>query len=467
MSMQRPAITCLVAAAMLTGCVLGPDYHQPENDLSAEFVQQESLPSAETVRSDWWASFNDPMLVSLVETGLQHNHDLRIAVQNVNIARAQLGDTRWERLPGTSLDADVRRTKTSQEVSSASQPRENRYSGILNVSWELDIFGRIQRLVEAQEARAEATAEDLRSVQVMVAADIVSQYLQLRAAQRKLAVAQKNEVLQQDVLVSIDALVEAGANTALDLELAKSQLWNIRSDMPAFEADIQIAIHRLSVLTGKLPNALTDQLSPVQPMPSAPQTIAVSTPYALLQRRPDVRASERQLAAATADIGVAVANLYPRFDLSSLWGVAARELSALNSSTAQTWNIGLGVSWPAFNLPRAKLAVEITESQAELMQINYQKTVLTALEEVETSLIRFLKTRERRSQSEQAWQASKRASELAQIRFDAGASDFLSTLEIEQRRLEAENRYIQSEIELSQAVVTVFRVLAGGWEVNS
>ena len=460
--MRRRGNLAALVASLLAGCMVGPDYQRPADPAAEQFVQGEhdSLTPA-AVRADWWQGFNDPLLVELIEAGLAENHDLRVASQNLAIARARLGDSEWQRLPRSELGSEVSRTRTSQEVSSASQPTENRYSADFSISWELDVFGRVRRLVEAAEAGVQASAEDLHDVQVMVSADIATGYLSLRAAQLRLQVARQNGDIQQQTVELTEALLEGGQGNAVDVQLSRAQLATTRAGIPVLEADVQQAMHRIAVLTGRPPTALRERLSPVTSLPATPTTVEIGTPYALLQRRPDVRAAERRLAATTARIGVATADLYPRFDLAGLLGVAAREFSSLSAGTAETWRIGLGVTWPAFDLQRAQLAVEISEAEMQAQLARYQQSVLVALEETETALVRYLKNRERLAHARDAAVASRDAAALSRERFQAGASGFLAVLEAETRRLEAEDRLAQAEAALGLSLVTLYRSLGG------
>lgn len=451
-----------IAVFGLAGCVVGPDYVPPAEEVVPQYVHaSDTTLSSTAIETEWWKTFDDPLLVDLIELALQQNRDLQVASQNLLIARARLGDTEWQRYPGTELGGEASRTKTSQEVSSVNRPRENRYTSNLNISWEIDVFGRVRRLVESGQAEAEASAEDLRDVQVMVVADVADQYLSLRAAQQRLRVAQENADVQQQTLELAQALVEGGVGNAVDTELARAQQATTLATIPVLQADIQQSIHRLSVLSGQRPGFLQEKLAPVQPLPSAPQTFSIGTPYRLLQRRPDVRAAERRLAAQTALVGVAVADLYPRFDLTGLLGLAARDIGSLTASSAETWRIGLGVTWPAFDLPRARIAVDIAEAETQAQLARYQQSVLLALEEVETALVRYLRNRERLGYLQTAAEASQQAAGLSRDRFQAGASGFLTVLEAETRRLEAEDRLALGQAEMGLSVITLFRALGG------
>lgn len=454
----------ILVGLFLSGCTVGPDYQRPETIQAKQFVQakDDSL-KPEPVRADWWQLFHDPLLIQLIEAGLQENHDLRIAVQNLTVARARLGDSRWQQRPRTALAAQASRTQTSQEVSSANQPVENRYTANFSISWELDVFGRGRRLVESATADLAASQEDLHDAQVMVSADIAFEYLNLRAAQYRRKVANDNAEIQRQTVALTEALLQGGQGNAVDVQLARAQLATTQASIPVLEADIQQSMHRIAVLTGQQPTALREQLSQETGLPALPSTIQIGTPYRLLQRRPDVRAAERRLAATTARVGVATADLYPRFDLAGLFGAAARELGSLSTNTAETWRLGLGVTWPAFDFRRAQLAVEISEAEMQAQQAHYQQSVLLALEETETGLVRFLKNRERLNFARQAAQASQSAAELSRERFQAGASGFLSVLEAETRRLAAEDRLAQAEAGLGLSLVSLYRVLGGGW----
>lgn len=456
----------LSAMLLLTGCTVGPDYRPPDIKTGDGFARADAMVTpADAVTSRWWTHFDDPQLVTLIETATRHNHDIGVAVANLSAARAQLGDTRWERYPNSKVSAEAERLRRSRSTSNTfNSPGTNTdYSVSLDVSWELDVFGRVRRLVEGAKATAEAAQEVLHDTRIIIAADVASQYLRLRGLQHRMDVARQNEASQAQTLELTDALMEAGSGTELDVQLARSQLATTRASIPTLQADLKVTLHRLSVLTGRPPDALDQALLPPASLPAAPVHIAIGKPLDLLRRRPDVRAAERRLAAATADVGVAVAELYPVISLSALLGTAASASGDLFSAGTRTNSIGLAAVWPAFNLPRSRYAVKAAEAQAEAEYHRFQQAVLLALEEVETALVRYQYGHDTLRETNTAEAAARRAAELARERFQAGASGFLSVLDAEQRRLDAEDQRAQSQINLALAAVTLYRSLAGGW----
>lgn len=466
------SLSLLLTVLVISACTVGPNYRPPPVALGEDYgsgVADDSLVRAEadTALTPWWQQFDDPLLTELITRALTHNHDLEIAFHNLTAARARLGERRTVGQPSGDLNSSASRSLTSEEVSSASRRLENRYNLALDISWELDVFGRIRRLVESAEASAQASAADWQAMQLMIVADVASQYMSLRGLQSRQQVAIENAEIQQQTLELTQALNDAGRGNELDVQLARAQLALTRSSLPQLRADAQAAIHRLSVLTGQLPTTLNDELTENKPLPTPPQRIVLASPLTLLSRRPDVRAEERRLAATIADIGVATANLYPRIDLAGLIGLAARSSANLLDASAQAASATLGVSWPVLNLKANKLLTDIERAEADAQHARYQRAVLLAVEETETALIQYIEQRQTMQSLQVAEQASREAARLARARFQAGASDFLTVLDAESRRLEATDRRVQSRIDLSRSVVTLYRALGGDWSEDS
>lgn len=480
---MRPLpLVLAVPLLVLSACTVGPDYETPETRPPEEFatdfatedaaaetatpsVYTPSVYEAGAPEVQWWRLLDETLLHDLVERALRENHDLRIARANVRRARALLGAERLERWPIAGTDAAVER----ESLSAAVAPEEfddtrTFYSARLDATWELDLFGRVRRSVEARAADAEARAADERAVAVAVAAEVARTYLELRGAQYRLAVAERNARNQQETYELTQALLEGGRGTDLDLARAEAQLQQTLASLPPLETAIASATHRLGVLVGEGPTALRRDLAEAEDLPELPARLAVGDPATLLRRRPDVQAAERELAAVTARVGVAVADLFPRVTLNGSLGFLATDPGRLFDADRSTSSVGPFLEWAAFDLGRVKRRIDATEAEADAVLARYEKTVLEALEETENALVGYVRSRRRQARLEVAAEASARAAELARVRYRYGAESFLVVLDAERRLLEAQDLEARAATESAVAFTRLYKALGGGWQ---
>ncbi|HMM65951.1 MAG TPA: efflux transporter outer membrane subunit [Dokdonella sp.] len=469
---KLPAIAAL--AAGIAACTVGPDHVRPDVQTPARFASEAQpdpssspeMPADPAAEAEFWNGFNDPLLSRLVEQALAANHDLRIALANVDRASALLGGAKFDALPTITANAEARDTRAS----AAQLPgvgRDGRdvksYSAGFRASWELDLFGRIRRGIEAQAAQAEASAADLAAAQVVVAAEVASTYAGLRGLQERLRVARDNARNQLDTLRLVEVRLGAGRGTEFDTSRATAQLETTRSRIPALESAIAIAMHRIAVLTGQTPDALVAELQPEQPLPALPARIDAGTPGELLRRRPDVAAAEQRLHAATARIGVATADLFPRFTLGGLLGSQAIDSSALFERASETRLVALGVDWSFLDRGHVRARIAASEAGASGELARYEQTVLRALEDAENALARYAHARVEDAHLQRAADSSSRAAELARTRFDAGATDLFEVLDAERTRLQSQDALAVARTQSVASAIAVYRSLAGGW----
>ncbi len=478
MSESRTLASAIALALFLSGCMVGPDHVRPEIATPAHFLRDETvaptaphtapaatLPNrAAGVDAGFWRRFDDPLLTMLVDEALTANHDLRIALARLEQARALARQTGFDRGPTVTASAGASATRASaDQVPGVSDRDSESHDAGIGMSWELDLFGRVRRGVQAQRAEAAAAAGDLAAVQVAVAADVAQAYFELRGRQAQLAAARAGAELQQGSLALVDARLAAGRGTELDTSRATVELASTRGRIPALEADVAATMHRLAVLTGRTPDAWVEALSAPQPLPSLDDAVDPGTPGELLRRRPDIAAAERRLEAATARVGVATADLFPRFTLGGLLGSQAGDAGALFGGGSESGFVALGIDWSFLDVGRVRARIAAAEAGADENLARYEQTVLRALEETETALVRHANARAERRQLEIAAAAGARAAELARLRFDGGLVDFLQVLDAERARVEADDRLAQSQARTSTARVAVYRALAGGW----
>ena len=340
------------------------------------------------------------------------------------------------------------------------------YNVGFDAQWELDLFGRVRRSVEASTDEVEIQEATLRDLSVSLIAEVARNYFELRGLQNQLAVAKKNTDNQIKTLEITQIRLDAGRGTELDTSRELAQLESTRALIPPLEAGIYRAIHRLSVLTGQLPDSLTQTLSQAAPLPHIPETIQIGNPAELLRRRPDIRIAERSLAAATASIGVATADLFPRVTFVGTVALEASMLSSVGAKGSDAYNLGPRISWAALDLGHVYARIKAANANAESSLAQYQQTVLTALEETENALENYNRERARQALLASAAQASIKADELAHLRFNEGVSDFLTVLDTELRLLQDQDNLAQSETATATALTSVYKALGGGWEVS-
>jgi outer membrane protein, multidrug efflux system len=464
---MRSSSLLVTVVALLSACASGPAYVAPDFATPAGFARAEANAYTQTeAESEFWTRFDDPLLSDLVAEAFAANHDLRAALARYERARALYRHARFDRLPtvtaGTTA-ADVR--------SSADQlpgvPREQRdtesYEVGVEAAWELDFFGRVRRGVEAQQALADAGAAELMAAQVAVVGELARSYYELRGLQQQLRVARRNAENQRSSLGLVEARLAAGRGIELDVVRARAQLEGTLARIPALEAETAVAMHRIAVLTGREPGALVARLEAPVPAPALPERVPVGTPGELLRRRPDILAAERQLAAATARIGVATADLFPRFTLGGLVGSQAADVGDLFGRGSETRVVALGIDWTFLDAGRVRARIAAADADADADLASYQQVVLLALEEAENAMVRYARVQQEQAHLEQAAEASAAAARLARLRFDGGAADFLHVLDAERGQLEAEDRLVQGRTRAAVALVALYRSLAGGW----
>jgi outer membrane protein, multidrug efflux system len=464
---MHKSISLIAAVALLTACASGPDYVPPDPAAPAGFARAEAGSQARAeAENDFWRRFEDPLLSELVAEAFGSNHDLRAALARFEQARALYRHARFDRLPTVTAGGTAAHLRSSADqlpgVPRGQRDTESYEVGV-EAAWELDFFGRLRRGVEAQQALADASAAELMAVQVAVIGELVRSYYELRGLQQQLRVARGNAENQRESLKLVEARLDAGRGIELDVVRARAQLESTLSRIPALEAESAVAMHRIAVLTGQEPGALVARLEAPVPLPALPARVPAGTPGELLRRRPDILAAERQLAAATARIGVATADLFPRFTLGGLVGTQAADIGDLFGRDSETRIVALGIDWTFLDTGRVRARIAAADAEAGVNLARYEQVVLLALEETENALVRYARVQQELAHLERAAAASAEAARLARLRFDAGAADFLHVLDAERGQLEAEDRMVQGSTRAAVALVALYRSLAGGW----
>lgn len=459
----------LVSVGLLAGCSIGPNYHRPNATLPAAWAEAGAGPTNTAPQlAAWWKTLNDPALDSLIERAVRTNYDLQIAAARVRAARALRGAAIADFFPtvGASGSLTTARRSANAQVFQSRLFDTDTYQAGFDASWELDVFGGKRRALQAATADLQTIEEDHRSVLVSLLAEVARNYVELRGTQRRLAIARENLAAQQEVLNITQLRSDKGLASELDVAQAKALLATTKSEMPSLETAIKQSSHRLGVLLGQPPAALDAELAGDAPIPAAPPEVPPGLPADLLRRRPDVRSSERQLAAATARIGVAKAEFLPKFFLTGAGGFQSLDAENLISPASKFWSAGPSVRWRLLEYPRlkAQLKAQTAVQQQALAQFN--QTVLLALEDVENALVACGKEKERYQSLSDSVEASRRALALANELYAKGLGEFLNVLDAERSLYQAEDALAQSQRTMTQNVIALYKALGGGWETN-
>jgi outer membrane protein, multidrug efflux system len=452
--------------AALAGCAVGPQYRKPDAPVAAQFAGTTQGPYADTdAAAQFWTQFSDATLEQLVSDALAANHYLRIALGNLVVARAARRNAQFDLAPTVTADGGYTDQRYSQVASPTAAPLDTRfYEAGFDAFWELDLFGRVRRNVEAQRAAEQSAAAGLRDAQVSVTAEVARSYFELRGEQTQLAVAQRNVENQRATLQLTQARLDAGRGTEFDTSRAQAQLSATLATIGPLEAAVARSAHRLAVLTGRAPTALDALLQPARELPPLPQITAVGDPAGLLRRRPDIRVAERQLAEATALVGVAMGDLFPKVTFTGSFSYSAARLGSLGTSASRNYLIGPSISWAAFDLGRVRAQIAGSRARADIALATYQLSVLRALEETENALVTHARTRDSLQEATAAAVASRTAAGIARSRYEGGMVDFLEVLDAERTQLAAEDQLAQSRTQAATSLIAVYKALGGAWE---
>ena len=460
-------VSFLTLATIISGCAIGPDYERPKTETSAQFGAEDSAYAADAPIAQFWSVFNDDTLNALVGFALQRNHDLRIALANLNQARALRNETQFDLLPTVNVQAAHTKARISADQSIDGLPRSSKLNtGGIDAVWELDLWGRVRREIESSKANEQAAMADLHAVQVSVAAEVARNYFELRGAQEQFSVAQRNADNQQETLKIADARLDAGRGTEFDTARAQAQLNNTLSTLPGLQATITNTIHRLSVLVGEQPNALSATLAPKIDLPALPRLVNIGKPEDLLRRRPDVSSAERRLAAATADIGVAKGEWFPRVNFVGEIGSAASDINRFGDASRATYAYGPSIQWSILDFGHVNARINQVKAREQGALAEYEQSVLRALEETENALVLYRETRKQLDYLQASSNASARATQLAHLRFENGSSDFLDVLEVQRTQLLTEASYANARTNAATSLIALYKALGGGWEVG-
>jgi NodT family efflux transporter outer membrane factor (OMF) lipoprotein len=449
---------------VLSACApVGPDYQPPQTEMPAQWSQPSGQQGEQIALSHWWTLFQDPLLNTLIDRAMAANPDLHIAATRIVEARAARRIAVAALLPTVDVGSGYTTSRRSERVTTSDR-YQDLFEADFDAGWELDLFGGARRQTEAAEATLAATVEDWRDVRITLAAEVARNYLELRASQQRLAIARDNSRTQEQTVELVRNKFQIGLGSDLEVAQAETLLAQTNAQMPALESSAAQAMHQLALLLGQPPQALKEELAPPAPTPPVPPHLPLALPSELLRQRPDIRSAERQLAAATATVGVATADLFPRFSLSALIGLQSGSLSDLVTRASRFWSAGPRVQWSLFDGGRARAGVEISEAQRQRAQLFYEKTVLAALAETETGLVALDRERATRRILAEAVTASQRAVLIARGQYKAGITTFLNVLQSENALYQSQDKLAQSDQRLALDMIALYKALGGGWQ---
>ncbi len=464
----RTLFFCALTTGLVAGCAVGPDYRPPKTAAPANWseAQRGGTTNATVQVVEWWKTFNDPELNSLIERAVKANYDLRIAEAQLFQARALRAGAAWNLGPtiaGAGSYTDARRARNAS-TAPLTQPHTDLYDAHFDATWEIDIFGSLRRQLEQATALYGSVEENRRDVLISVLAEVARNYVEVRGLQYRFDIARRNIKAQQDALALTRTRFNAGLTNELDVKQAESLLATTQAQLPGLDTSLKQAIHQLGVLLGQPPGALLGELSGTAPIPAPPPSVPVGLPSELLRRRPDVRGAERQLAAATANIGVQTAELFPKLTLLGLGGFQSLSASSWFTAGSKYWSAGPTVTWRLLDFGRIRAQVKAANAQQRQALAFYEKSVLTAFQDVEDALVAYNNEQIHYRALAEAVAADRRAVELSNELYKKGLGDFLAVLTAERSLYQDEDQLANSQATVTANLITLYKALGGGWE---
>ncbi len=472
------AMYVLGFAGLVSGCTVGPNYHTPKTTMPTAYAAPSTQPSPTTHPVDvsrWWQTFKDPELNSLVERAVAANFDLEIALTRLQEARTMEVAVEGPALPVIGVGGAAGRgsgTNSTKGRISAPLNAASNTTGLKEITqivgfdagWEIDLFGRYRREIEAAGDDTQAAAEARNAVLIAVVADVARAYMDYRELQMQLSIIQDNIRTVQQTVDLVQQRFDRGLTNELDLVLAQRQLASLQSEMSPLKDQVAVAQRRVAVLIGDYPDKLAPELERPAALPQVPTEIHPGLPIDLLRRRPDIREAERELAAGTARVGAATANLFPRVALTAGVGWQGQGLGRLPQASGSIWSVGPTAYWPLLDFGTLDAMIEIQNFRAHELLVNYKRTIINAVEEVENAIGSYDSQQQRLHDLESALTASKRAVQLAQQRYERGLTDFLNVLDAQRELYDLQDQYALAQEQAIVQFIALYKGLGGGWE---
>ena len=472
------SILLVLFIIVVSGCpAVGPNYVRPDTTVYKNWNTQIKNDSgvkemgAENL-ANWWSALGDPLLSSLIDRAQKGNLDLKKAQASIREARARMGLAKASFSPTIEASGSATRSRGSENTGGETIVNSNVVSGVMtsdlyslgfDASWELDIVGGVRRSVEAAQATLEASRENMRDVLVSLLAEVAKNYVDVRTYQARIAIAEDNLKTQEETYQLTVWRNQAGLSDELAVEQARYNLENTRANIPALRTGLDAAMNSIAVLLGEQPGGVHEELSKQEPIPAAPMNILAGVPADMIRRRPDIRKAERELASQTAQIGVATADLYPKFTLSGSIGLESISTGNLLSSGSRNYSFGPSITIPIFSGGATIQNIEIQSALQEQYLIAYKTAILGALKDVENALIAYVHEQYRRQALIDAAAAAKQAAQLSKTKYQAGLSDFSDVLDAQRSLLSYEDELATSEGMVTTNLISLYKALGGGW----
>jgi NodT family efflux transporter outer membrane factor (OMF) lipoprotein len=477
------SLSVLAVSVVLTGCMVGPDYHTPTTTMPSAFtaLPPSTRPTTYLASNSpvdiarWWRSFDDPELDSLIDRAIAANFDLEIAMTRLQEARTREIVAEGGALPTLDASGAVGR-------GSGTNSTKNRVAGPLNAGtdttglkeitqvvgfdagWELDIFGHYRRQIESAKYDTQAAAETRNAVLITVVSDVARAYMEVRALQMRLQIAKDNIEIERTTVDVVQQRFDRGLTNELDLALAKRQLATLQSEIAPLVAEISAVQRQLAALLGEYPEDLSLELQQAVPLPQLPRRIQPGLPLDLLRRRPDIRQAERQLASNTALIGARIADLFPRLAITAGAGLQGQGMGRPPVGNTFIWSVGPAAYWPLLDFGALDALIDIQDLRTHEALVNYKKTIVNAVEEVDDALSAYSAQQDRLQNLTDALVASERAVTLAHQRYNRGLTDFLNVTDAERQLYELQDQYAIAQEDVVVQCIAIYKGLGGGWE---
>ena len=486
---MRHVVAAVLVGLGSTGCAVGPDFVRPDAQAPADWAASHdfagpdggSVPVKEAIDERWWTQFNDPLLDSLESRVMAANLDIQAAGLRLAQSREQRAVAVAAQSPGVNQKISYQRQRQSESgvgtrIVNLVAPPANRptivdqlaepfdvYQPGFDASWELDLWGRVRRSVESANAHFEASFAAARDVRLAIAAELARNYLHLRGMQRQLEIAEQDVAAGREILELIEQRAEGGLVTDLDAKSQSVRLAQGRALVTQLRQQLSGSMNAIALLLGEQPGALQRELAQAVATPTVPSRVPIGVPSEVARRRPDIREAEARLHAATADIGVAVADLYPKITLMGGFGTQALDATDIGEWSAREWSVGPSLSVPLFDGGRRRAMVELRKVQQQEAAINYRRTVLRAWHEIDDALTSYASEQRRHQELAEAVASSRAALEIATTRYRYGLTNFVVALDAERTLLQAERDYADSATAISTQLVALYKALGGGW----
>ncbi|MEM9399775.1 MAG: efflux transporter outer membrane subunit [Verrucomicrobiota bacterium] len=457
----------LSVGVFLTNCAMGPDYEKPAFGLQGPSLIGENTRFTEVAPDPfWWKQWNDPILEKLILQGVLYNKDLKIALANLNESRALRGLREFDFAPTVTADGTYQNSRPSENVVRNGFPeldtsQDDFYSLGFDATWELDIYGRVRRQVEAARARSEGAAASYENALISLVSEIAREYTELRGIDDRLKIAERNAGNQERTVEVTQNLEESGIGNEFDRTRAQANLALTESIIPALEGEQAAALNRLAVLVGLIPGEITEWMAPRAGEISVPVEVAVGLSSDILLRRPDIKVAEKELAAATAEIGVAEADFFPRFVLNGSLSLDSSDAGKIFTAGSGTWSFGPGMQWAFLDLGRVMQNKRAADARLNAAMATYEKVVLTALEEALSAMARLEAESKRTAKLVDAVKANRRAVALSKIRYQQGLDNLLPVLDVERQLLQSEEELSLSQTRQSVLLIALYKALGG------